>query len=704
MTAARGRDRLDYRADIDGLRAVAVILVILFHAFPEFCGGGFIGVDIFFVISGYLITGNILTDIRTDQFSYLDFYARRFRRIVPALVVVLGAVLCFGWFLLLPEEFLDLGRQVAAGSAFTSNILLLMQAGYFDTAAELKPLLHLWSLGIEEQYYIVWPAIMVLAYKTRLNKLAIISLLGAASFAFMLAVPTVDAFYLLPARFWELLVGGALAYCKTDTGSKLQLTLNRISAALGNAGLGWPALSNIAGGLAVILLAFALISLDPTTPYPRYNALLPTLAALLLVMAGPSAWLNRYILANRTAVALGLISYPLYLWHWPLLSFARIVEGGTPSIGVRLVLVSVAIILAWLTWTLVEIPVRKKLFGAIAANHQRKTVVGAAFAALALTFAASTSVVKFRVVPSNEIAVQDVGEENWYRHIDDMIADGALTIGMCERGDNCAASARHPVHFALYGDSHAEQLFPGLVTTSPHDGWLLLSRPACPPVAHLNVSEGDDERNCAAWNKRAMAALAADERIKTVVLTSLATPYFDGKAHSAYSRDGAFDVSSDFYSGSLPEIFYLGFSQTIRALFDAGKQVVLAVDNPELSFDLNTCVRHVVLQEVLGSVRQCSMPRSDYDSRVAAYREMIGRIKSEFPQLLVYDPTGLICDQIICSPWRGGRSLYRDQDHLSVYGSEFVAADLQKWLTQREIQPASPGQALLPVSGSRSSL
>jgi peptidoglycan/LPS O-acetylase OafA/YrhL len=703
MIAAPGRDRLDYRADIDGLRAAAVILVVLFHAFPVFCGGGFIGVDIFFVISGYLITGNILTGIAASQFSYLDFYARRFRRIAPALVVVLGAVLCLGWFLLLPDEFLDLSRQVAAGSAFTSNILLLLQAGYFDTAADLKPLLHLWSLGVEEQYYIVWPAILVLVCKTRLNKLAIITLLGAASFAFMLAVPAIDAFYLLPARFWELLIGGALAYCEADHGSTLQQTANRVCAALGRAGLTRLALTNIAGGVAAILLTIALVSLNPTTPYPRYNALLPTLTAVLVIAAGPGAWLNRHVLANRAAVTLGLISYPLYLWHWPLLSFARIIVGGTPPIEVRLVLVSVAIILAWLTWTLVETPVRQKLFDAIATNRQRKAVIGAAFASLALMFATGTSVVKFRVIPSTEIA-QDLGEEGWYRHIDDMIADASLTIGMCERGDNCAASNGRPVNFALYGDSHAEHLFPGLVTATSHDGWLLLSRPACPPVAHLTVRQGDDERNCVGWNEHAMAALAADDRIKTVVLASLATPYFDGETHSTYSRDGAFDISSDFYSGSLSEIFYLGFSQTIRALLDAGKQVVFAIDNPELSFDLNACARQGALQEFLGRARQCSMPRSDYDSRVATYLEMIGRLKGEFPQLLVYDPTDLICDQESCSPWRGGHSLYRDQDHLSVYGSEFIAADLQKWLMRHELQAPSGGQAFLPVSGKRSSL
>jgi peptidoglycan/LPS O-acetylase OafA/YrhL len=390
------KDRLNYRPDIDGLRAVAVVLVVLFHAFPDFCRGGFVGVDVFFVISGYLITGNIVAGIAANEFSYLDFYARRFRRIVPALVVVLATVLALGWLLLLPQEFFDLSRQTIAGSSFTSNILLLMQIGYFDTASDLKPLLHLWSLGVEEQYYIVWPAMLVLACRTRLNKLAAIAILGAASFAFMLAVPEPDAFFLLPARFWELLLGGALVWCELEHGPALQRFRNFLSSA----GVAPQALGAIAGALAVTLLAVAVGTLNRDTPYPGWNALLPTLAAVLIIASGPGAWLNRAVLANRATVTLGLMSYPLYLWHWPLLSFAHIVAGETPPGWVRLGLVAVSLLLAWATWQLIEIPIRQKLLGAMQSGRQRKAALYAAAASLAVVLAVTDAAVRFRILPT----------------------------------------------------------------------------------------------------------------------------------------------------------------------------------------------------------------------------------------------------------------------------------------------------------------
>ncbi len=674
------KDTLNYRPDIDGLRAVAVVIVVLFHAFPDFCRGGFVGVDVFFVISGYLITGNILAGITANEFSYLDFYARRFRRIVPALVVVLATVFALGWFLLLPEEFLDLSRHTVAGSTFMSNILLLMQTGYFDTASDLKPLLHLWSLGVEEQYYIVWPAMLVLAYRTGLNKLAAIAILGAASFAFMLAAPKADAFFLLPARFWELLLGGALAWCALERRPAIARLQNSFSAA----GLTPQVLGAIAGALAVTLLAVAVIALNKDTPYPGWNALLPTLAAVLIIASGPGAWLNRTVLANRAAVTLGLMSYPLYLWHWPLLSFARIVAGETPPGWVRLVLVAVSLLLAWATWRLIEIPVRQKLLGAIQSGRQRKATLYAAAASLGLLLAASDIAVQFRILPAHGAAYADLGQDNWYLHLDDMAAGMNRVTALCDAGDNCAASIDPRPTIAVYGDSHAEHFFPGLVSALPGDGLVLLSRAACPPLANFDVQQDDYPRDCPVWNKRAVAYLTGDDSIGTVVLASLATPYFDGLAHSAYSRDGIFKVSSDVYSGSLPDIFYLGLAQTIRSLSDAGKRIILVVDNPEFPFDINACARDDLLRGLLASPPDCLLPRRAFDDRVATYRAMIGRIKSEFPQVSVYDPTGLICNRFACSPWHGDRLLYRDNDHLSVYGSEFVGRDFGTWLAQQE--------------------
>jgi len=265
-----------------------------------------------------------------------------------------------------------------------------------------------------------------------------------------------------------------------------------------------------------------------------------------------------------------------------------------------------------------------------------------------------------------------------------MAAGMNRVTALCDAGDNCAASIDPRPTIAVYGDSHAEHFFPGLVSALPGDGLVLLSRAACPPLANFDVQQDDYPRDCPVWNKRAVAYLTGDDSIGTVVLASLATPYFDGLAHSAYSRDGIFKVSSDVYSGSLPDIFYLGLAQTIRSLSDAGKRIILVVDNPEFPFDINACARDDLLRGLLASPPDCLLPRRAFDDRVATYRAMIGRIKSEFPQVSVYDPTGLICNRFACSPWHGDRLLYRDNDHLSVYGSEFVGRDFGTWLARQE--------------------
>ena len=337
-----------YRADIDGLRAVAVLSVVGFHAFPVWLAGGFVGVDIFFVISGFLISTIIFENLDQNRFSFLEFYGRRVRRIFPALAVVLLACLVFGWFALLADEFAQLGEHVAAGAGFVSNLVLWSESGYFDNSSETKPLLHLWSLGIEEQFYIVWPLLIGLVHRRRKALVpATVALIGLASFAMNLGTvfsQPVAAFYSPLSRFWELLVGSGLAY----------VTLyhpqfgRRIGAPYASA---WSI-----GGAA--LIGLALLLLDKTSAFPGWWALLPTVGAALLIFAGPQAWPNRVVLANRAMVWFGWISFPLYLWHWPLLSLARVVECGEPTRNVKIVLVLAAIVLAWLTFRLVERPLR----------------------------------------------------------------------------------------------------------------------------------------------------------------------------------------------------------------------------------------------------------------------------------------------------------------------------------------------------------
>jgi peptidoglycan/LPS O-acetylase OafA/YrhL len=343
-----------YRADIDGLRAVAVFLVVVFHAFPneKFLPGGFVGVDVFFVISGYLISKILFAEIEEGRFSVASFYGRRSRRIFPALAVCLAAVLTYGFLVLLPSELAQLGKQTFFGAAFLSNFALWGESGYFDTASTSKPLLHLWSLGIEEQFYIVWPVLLLLAFRLKVSFGRMIAFLFAASFLTNIALSLTDVtsdFYLPASRFWELLTGAALAWrLETITmGARLRSTLSLV-------------------GLTAILTSALLFT--PEMRFPGWWALIPVAGAAAIIAAGPNVFLNRTLLANRPVVSIGLISYPLYLWHWPLIAFSYVIRGKPPTSLMAFGLVVASLLLAWATYRLVEQPIR---FGP---NRMRRTL------------------------------------------------------------------------------------------------------------------------------------------------------------------------------------------------------------------------------------------------------------------------------------------------------------------------------------------
>jgi peptidoglycan/LPS O-acetylase OafA/YrhL len=333
---------LAYRPDIDGLRAVAVIAVLVFHALPERLPGGFAGVDIFFVLSGYLISTIILRDLEQGKFSLLFFYSRRVRRIFPSLSLVLATSLVAGWSLLLPGEWQVLTAQVLAGAGFLSNVLMAREAGYFDAAAHTKPLLHLWSLAIEEQFYIFWPLTLLLLWKRVSKILPVILLIVLVSFildvAFLRHHPA-GTFYNPATRMWELLAGAALGSFTLEYGPAKQ---NATSEVLG------------AAGALAIAAAFAV--LNDKTPFPGWWTLLPVLGAVFLVRAGSGAWFNRCVLSSRLAVFIGLISYPLYLWHWPALVFFKLVSDSDFSLSarrlaiLRIAILGFSILLAWATW------------------------------------------------------------------------------------------------------------------------------------------------------------------------------------------------------------------------------------------------------------------------------------------------------------------------------------------------------------------
>lgn len=354
-TLPSGHGALQYRPDIDGLRAIAVLAVVLFHAFPVWLKGGFVGVDIFFVISGFLISGILIKEAQTGRFSILTFYQRRVRRIFPALILVLLFCSVLAWFILLPGEYQQLGKHVLSGVGFVANLALWAESGYFDTAAEAKPLLHLWSLGVEEQFYIVWPWLIALCWRSRLRLwLALLSVAVLSLLACLWWTPrdATAAFYAPYTRFWELLAGSALAYWAV------------LRAQSGRAAPPPTWLANSLSFAGLALMAASCLWLDKSQPFPGWRAALPVLGAVLVVAAGQASWLNRYVLSNRLMVGIGLISFPLYLWHWPLLAFAHVLSNGTPDRLARALAVAVAILLAWVTYELLEKPVRYRYKGA----------------------------------------------------------------------------------------------------------------------------------------------------------------------------------------------------------------------------------------------------------------------------------------------------------------------------------------------------
>jgi hypothetical protein len=324
-----------YRSDIDGLRAVAVLGVINFHAFPSFLPGGFTGVDIFFVISGYLISGILFKAHHKGGFSFKEFYARRIRRLFPALITMLVGTLGYGWMMLLPSEFQQLGKHTAAGALFIQNFVFWQESGYFDIHSNLKPLLNLWSLAVEEQFYIFFPLLMFVLWKRKWNKWQLGLIMG-----FLLAVTfvanvkmsnqnVVTDFYLTPYRAWEFLGGSLLAWWHYEKGHEGEPPKHA----------GWISCA----GLILLVLSMTWIHpgdshpgwhalVSHAKPFPGWRALLPVCGTLLLIAAGKGSWVNRKLLSHPAIVWVGLISYPLYLFHWPALSFVRIVNnGGSPT-------------------------------------------------------------------------------------------------------------------------------------------------------------------------------------------------------------------------------------------------------------------------------------------------------------------------------------------------------------------------------------
>lgn len=475
----------NYRPDVDGLRAIAILAVIGFHVSPMYFPGGFVGVDVFFVISGYLISTIIIDSLQQARFSLCEFYFRRIKRIFPALSLVLGATLIFGFLLLMPDELSNLGKSVAAGAAFLSNLVLWQEANYFDSSAELKPLLHIWSLGIEEQFYLIYPWMVLLIWKFRPYLVYLLGAVAVLSFAlnllFVSAHP-VATFYLPPTRFWELMFGCILAYTQQTEGTRplLFLTKEKINR-----------FSNIQPVVGLFLLLAGVVFLNKEVTYPGILALIPIIGTVLLISANPKSWINRAVIGHPTAVFIGRISYPLYLWHWPLLSFARTLNSGDPSPQQKIGIVATSFMLAWATYRFVEQPIRvgktirsKRTISVILMSTMALIAIGGLVTYKANGFPSRFAPIFHKLQNYNYVLAQSRWRAGECFLNPDQSKESFSTACI----DKSESIEKLPL-VVLWGDSYAAALYPGLKDQQRSHKFRIAqyTASACPPILDLEI-------------------------------------------------------------------------------------------------------------------------------------------------------------------------------------------------------------------------
>ena len=655
-----------YRTDIDGLRAVAVLAVIAFHAFPSVMPGGFIGVDVFFVISGFLITTLIIKGQEQNNFNFRAFYASRARRLFPSLILVLLACQIFGWFGLLSDEYKALGKHVAASAVFIPNLIFWSESGYFDYAAAAKPLLHLWSLGIEAQFYLLWPTIIWLSMKCKLSlqRLAVATLLASLLFNLLMIETEATATFFSPlSRMWELLSGCLLAFFIKNKTNEFEVLKEKIPSTM--------ALEHGLGALGLLLLTYGMFFFNQDMLFPGAWALIPVIGTALIILAGEKSWLNQRLLSNRLLVGIGLISFPLYLWHWPLLSFAFILEGTQSDEPLRIALVILAFVLAGLTYYFLERPIR---FSRHASN---KTYLLIATMILTGSLGLTTYALEgFRERISDKEVKAQLADLNfdlpdstgWY--CDDLTYDSP----------RCHSTGPNP-SVVVIGDSHALMIYAALrerFKAKGQDIGLYGGSDGCPPLLNVIIQDqGGDPRKCLKKGSQAIERVIADPAIHEVIVTSRGPMYT--------TANGFGDVETDQFGPWIlhlkeekpgekanETVFSLGLSQTLDALLAAGKKVTYLHDVPELGFDIRRCASFRPLSLTPKGPESCAVSRKDFEARTKAFKHMIDKLLAQRPGIKVIDLSEALCDDDGCHGSKNGVLFYIDDDHLSQRGSAFV--------------------------------
>lgn len=667
-----------YRPDIDGLRALAVLLVVAFHAGVPGVTGGYVGVDVFFVISGYLITRLMISEhAQADSIDLLAFWSRRVRRIIPALVATLVLVAIAGSFFLLPWEQRDLLNSARAAVLSIANFHFHgLSGGYFSSDIEMQPLLHTWSLGVEEQFYFVWPIVLtMLLARGRRWAITVTPILLIGSFATSVwSVSTFpsDAFYLPWFRVWELLIGAMLAI-----GASTMVTRRgRTPIAL----------------LGITLIVIAAVAYDSSTPFPGAAALLPTIGTALVISAGPESLVNR-ALAVRPLRGIGLVSYSWYLVHWPALVMVRIATQ-TESMP-RDVLVALATLpLAIASWWLIE---RRFRTPRRRSAHEKKLVLATGIATITVAVIASTATMprQLRAQPSDpvtpiavETAISSISDDesattkvpveiDWSQRLDQLELSRIVPDLPCT--DHVLPMPFDPTcrlvdgdsSLVLVGDSHAASIAPVFVDTATRHGWglVLASQPRCPfvPTAEVLICEASYDE-CTWWVRETLNDIVVHaDQVKGVVVTSRSSYYFPGPGLASDTMCAA-DLGFDGRMATSDEasaIWREGLDELAVTLADHDIPLVIVHDVPELERWPSDCLSR-------RSPTACSVDRVTAEAYGRSARLVEQSAADSHPNVSIIDPFSVLCDQMRCMPTHKTTIIYRDDHHLTPAGSRLL--------------------------------
>ncbi|HEV2561575.1 MAG TPA: acyltransferase family protein [Rhizomicrobium sp.] len=648
-----------YRADIDGLRALAVLSVILFHYHVAPFSGGFVGVDIFFVISGFLITSLIHDEIAERKFSIARFYERRVRRIFPALFFVLAVSAIAAGILFFPYDLQHFGSSLEATIVFGSNFLFNATAGYWDTVAQRKPLLHTWSLAVEEQYYLLFPAILFFAAKggEKLQRIAI-ALILALSLALSIwgvrAAPT-SAFYLLPYRAWELMLGGMIAIGGVP--APKARWLREVLCLL---------------GLALIL--FSIFAYSSETRFPGEAAIAPCLGAALLIFAGEGGSAISAGLASPPFRAIGLISYSLYLWHWVILVFSKYALFRELDAVETVEMIVLSFAMAAISWRFIELPFRDRN------NFSRRSIFLMALAAslvgigVGAVFASNGLPQRYPPRIQRIIAVQSdlsypKGDGCLDRR-DRFSADSTL----CRFGDPAA-----PPSFALWGDSHAGMVLPVIAEAAiaKHRAGIYAEKSSCPPLLGVNSSRA---RGCRAFDESIVARILSDPKIRDVILTAdwaksvTGTPYRNDDSGDVFLSD---DQSANGISLAQNKIiFERGLDRLVQSLKGAGRHVEIIASTPEIGWPVPETLARI---ELRGSNVDIRPTLGDFLERQKPVFHIFDDMRQRYGVTIVY-PHLRLCVGGRCMVAMGGEPIYLDSHHITYRGVELLRPTIEPLL------------------------